>query len=57
MSPRQERAWRLRRLRPIGTADTPATAPPLPDLLNELGGTIRVLRGPQYPSYLQLPLI
>jgi uncharacterized protein len=41
----------------IGTSDTPATAPPLPDLLNELGGTVRVLRGPQYPSYVQLPLI
>ena len=38
------------------TADTPATTP-VPDLLNELGGTVRMLRGPQYPSYLQLPLI
>ena len=39
------------------TADTPATTTPVPDLLNELGGTVRMLRGPQYPSYLQLPLI
>jgi len=41
----------------IGTADTPATMTPVPDLLNELGGTVRMLRGPQYPSYVQLPLI
>lgn len=41
----------------IATADTPATMTPVPDLLNELGGTLRLLRGPQYPSYVQLPLI
>ena len=41
----------------IGTADTPATLPPLPTLVNELGGTITVLHGPVYPSKLTLPVI
>lgn len=41
----------------IGTADTPATAAPAPDLLNEAGGQLQVLRGPTYDSYLQLPVI
>lgn len=41
----------------IGTADSPATSTPLPDLLNEVGGQISVLHGPAYPSKLTLPLI
>ena len=40
----------------IGTADTPATSTPLPDLVNELG-TITVLHGPAYPSHVLLPLV
>ena len=40
----------------IGTADTPATSTPLPDLVNELG-TITVLHGPAYPSNVLLPVI
>ena len=40
----------------LGTADTPATATPLPALLNELGGDIRVLRGGQYDSHVLLPM-
>jgi putative CocE/NonD family hydrolase len=41
----------------IGTANTPGTATPAPDLQNEAGGQLRVLRGPTYDSYVQLPLI
>jgi hypothetical protein len=40
----------------IGTADTPATETPLPDLLNETG-TITLLHGPAYPSNVLLPVI
>jgi putative CocE/NonD family hydrolase len=40
----------------IGTADTPATSPPLPALANETG-TITVLHGPDYPSNVLLPVI
>jgi putative CocE/NonD family hydrolase len=41
----------------IGTANTPGTATPVPDLQNEAGGQLRVLRGPTYDSYVQLPVI
>ncbi|HKN94428.1 MAG TPA: CocE/NonD family hydrolase [Thermoleophilaceae bacterium] len=41
----------------IATANTPGTATPAPDLLNEAGGELRVLRGPAYDSYVQLPVI
>jgi hypothetical protein len=41
----------------IGTANTPGTATPVPDLLNEAGGQLRVLRGPTHDSYVRLPLI
>lgn len=40
----------------IGTADTPATATPVPDLVNELG-TITILDDPEYPSNVRLPVI
>jgi putative CocE/NonD family hydrolase len=40
----------------IGTADSPATSTPLPDLVNELG-TITLLHGPAYPSHVLLPVI
>jgi hypothetical protein len=40
----------------IGTADTPATETPLPDLVNETG-TITLLHGPAYPSNVLLPVI
>jgi putative CocE/NonD family hydrolase len=40
----------------IGSADTPATSPPLPDLVNEFG-TITLLHGPAYPSHVLLPVI
>jgi len=40
----------------IGTADTPATTAPLPDLANQLGGDIRVLYGGQYDSHVLLPI-
>lgn len=40
----------------IGTADTPATQTPLPDLVNETG-TITLLHGPAYPSNVLLPVI
>jgi hypothetical protein len=40
----------------IGTADTPATSPPLPALANETG-TITLLHGPAYPSNVLLPVI
>ncbi len=41
----------------IGTANTPGTATPLPDTVNEAGGQIRLLHGRRYPSSLLLPLI
>ncbi|MEA2494294.1 MAG: uncharacterized protein QOJ29_2205 [Thermoleophilaceae bacterium] len=40
----------------IGTANTPSTSTPLPDLVNETG-TITLLHGPAYPSYVLLPVI
>jgi hypothetical protein len=40
----------------IGTADTPATSPPLTALANETG-TITLLHGPAYPSHVLLPVI
>jgi len=40
----------------VGTADTPATSTPLPDLVNELG-TITLLHGPAYPSNVLLPVV
>jgi hypothetical protein len=40
----------------IGTADSPATSAPVPDLVNELGGQIRVLHGGKYDSNVLLPL-
>jgi putative CocE/NonD family hydrolase len=39
----------------IGTADTPATSTPLPDLVNETG-TMTLLHGPGYPSNVLLPV-
>jgi hypothetical protein len=41
----------------IATANTPGTATPVPHLLNEVGGQLRVLRGPTYDSNVQLPVI
>jgi predicted acyl esterase len=40
----------------IGTANTPATSTPLPDLVHETG-TITLLHGPSYPSNVLLPVI
>jgi putative CocE/NonD family hydrolase len=40
----------------IGTANTFSSAPPLPDLGNELGGTITLLHGGGYDSNLLLPI-
>lgn len=40
----------------VGSADTPATQAPLPDLVNELG-TLTLLHGPAYPSNVLLPVI
>src|SRR3954467_13509558 len=40
----------------IGTADTPATGTPVPDLINELG-SITLLHGPAYPSNVLLPVV
>jgi uncharacterized protein len=40
----------------IGTANTPSTSMPLPDLVNQLGGDIRVLHGGQYDSHVLLPI-
>jgi len=40
----------------IGTANTFSSAPPLPDLGNELGGTITLLHGGAYPSNVVLPI-
>ena len=39
----------------IGTADTPSTPTPLPDLGRELGGTITILHDAQHPSSVLLP--
>lgn len=41
----------------IGTANTPATSTPVPDLTNELAGEIRVLRGGRYDSNVLLPVL
>jgi hypothetical protein len=41
----------------IGTANSPTTQTPLPALADELGGSIRVLRGARYDSHLLLPLV
>jgi hypothetical protein len=40
----------------VGTADTPHYSVPQDQLRNMLGGTIRVLTGPAYPSRLRLPV-
>jgi uncharacterized protein len=40
----------------IGSADTPATSTPLPDLVKELGGQITVLHGGAYDSNVLLPV-
>lgn len=40
----------------LGTANTFSSAPPLPDLGNELGGTITVLHGGRYDSNVLLPV-
>ena len=40
----------------IGSADTPATAPPVPALTDGLGGEIRVLHGGRYTSHVLLPV-
>jgi putative CocE/NonD family hydrolase len=39
----------------IATADTPSTLTPLPDLGQEVGGTLTVLHDAQHPSNVQLP--
>jgi uncharacterized protein len=41
----------------LGTANTFSSAPPLPDLGQQLGGTITVLHGGRYDSNLQLPTV
>lgn len=41
----------------IGTANTPTTATPLPDMANELGGELRVLHGGPYDSHVLLPIV
>lgn len=40
----------------IGTANTFSSAPPLPDLGNQLGGTITLLHGGRYDSNVLLPM-
>ena len=40
----------------LGSADTPSTSAPVPDVLNQLGGEIRVLNGGRYASSVRLPL-
>ena len=40
----------------IGSADTPATSAPLPSVVAQAGGEIRVLRGGRYASNVLLPL-
>ena len=45
------------RIRPtIGTANTPSTSPPVPSVVNSLGGEIRVLRGGRHYSHVLLPV-
>jgi uncharacterized protein len=39
----------------IGSANTPSTAPPLPALVDSLGGEIRILHGGRYSSHVLLP--
>ena len=41
----------------IGTSDTFSTLTPLPDLGQEVGGTITVLHNGKYPSNVQLPIV
>ncbi|MFL5846036.1 MAG: CocE/NonD family hydrolase [Solirubrobacteraceae bacterium] len=41
----------------IGSANTPTTLTPLPDMANELGGDLRVLRGGPYKSHVLLPVV
>jgi putative CocE/NonD family hydrolase len=41
----------------IGTANTFTSLTPLPDLGNEIGGTITVLHGPRYDSKVLLPVV
>ena len=40
----------------LATANTPSTSTPVPDLVNEAGGTITVLNGPGHPSNVLLPV-
>jgi predicted acyl esterase len=40
----------------IGTANTFSSAPPLPELGNELGGTVTLLHGGPYESNVLLPI-
>jgi putative CocE/NonD family hydrolase len=40
----------------IGTADTPATSTPLPDLVHELGGQVTILHGGGFDSHVLLPV-
>jgi putative CocE/NonD family hydrolase len=40
----------------LSTANTPSTFTPLPDTVNSVGGTLRVLRGEKYPSHVLLPV-
>jgi len=41
----------------ISGANTPTTLTPLPALANELGGTIRLLHGGPYDSWIQIPVL
>jgi putative CocE/NonD family hydrolase len=41
----------------LNTANTPSTSAPVPDQLNSLGGTVRVLHGKTYASNVRLPVI
>jgi putative CocE/NonD family hydrolase len=41
----------------IGSANTPATAAPLPALADSIGGDIRVLHGGRYASHVLLPVV
>jgi putative CocE/NonD family hydrolase len=40
----------------IGSANTPATSPPLPSVVDQAGGEIRVLHGGSYASNVLLPI-
>jgi putative CocE/NonD family hydrolase len=40
----------------LATANTPSTLTTIPSTVNQLGGTLRVLRGRRYPSHLLLPV-